>query len=460
VNDEPYYDVFYDDYGENPFRDTEIDNLSTFALDVDTGSYTIIRRYLADGYLPPAEAIRVEEFVNFFDYRYPHPEQSAFALHLEGGETPFVQGDRYSVLRVGVQGYTIADEDRKDAVLTFVIDVSGSMDLENRLGAVKRALESLINNLRPADKVGIVIYGSAARQLLEPTPVSEKGAILDAIHGLAPGGSTNAEAGLILGYQLANRAFDPDAINRVILCSDGVANVGNTGPESILESIRGYADEGITLTTVGFGMGNYNDVLMEQLANKGDGFYAHVDTQKEAERLFVHDLTGTLQIIALDAKIQVDFNPEVVQLYRLIGFENRAIADEDFRDDSVDAGEIGAGHSVTALYEVKLAEDASGRIATVALRWEDPETHEVTEISETLDIVDLAKDFEETRPSFQLAVYVAEFAQILKESPWAEEHTLAGLAEMLGTFDLGQFDDVDMLEFGELVRKAALLKSG
>lgn len=460
VNDEPYYDVFFEDYGVSPFRDTEIDNLSTFALDVDTGSYTIMRRYLSDGNVPPAKAIRVEEYVNFFDYGYPAPDQKAFALNLEGGETPFVQGDRYHVLRVGVQGYHIADEDRKDAVLTFVIDVSGSMAQENRLEAVKHALGSLVNNLRSTDKVGIVVYGSNAWKVLEPTLVSEKEVIIDAINSLRPEGATHAESGIKLGYLLANLAFDPDAINRVILCSDGVANVGNTGPETILKSIRGYADEGITLTTVGFGMGNYNDVLMEQLANNGDGFYAYVDTQKQAERLFVHDLTGTLQTIALDAKIQVDFNPEVVELYRLIGFENRAIADEDFRDDSVDAGEVGAGHSVTALYEIKLAKDASGRIATIALRWEDPDSHEVTEITETIDIVDLVENFDETSPSFQLAVYVAEFAQILKESPWAEEFTLAGLSERIDTFDLDQFDDEDVLEFGDLVQKAASLDSG
>jgi Ca-activated chloride channel family protein len=457
VNDEPYFDVFFEEYGVNPFMDTEIDNLSTFALDVDTGSYTIMRRYLSDGNLPPSKAIRVEEFVNFFDYEYPTPARKAFALHLEGGETPFVQGERYQILRVGVQGFDVADEDRKDAVLTFVIDVSGSMSQENRLGAVKTALRSLVGNLRPTDKVGIVVYGSNAWKVLEPTSVRERDVIIDAIDSLQSEGSTYAEAGIKLGYQLANQAFEPDAINRVILCSDGVANVGNTGPEAILESIRGYADEGITLTTVGFGMGNYNDVLMEQLANNGDGFYAYVDTQKQAERLFVHDLTGTLQVIALDAKIQVDFNPEIVSLYRLIGFENRAIADEDFRDDSVDAGEIGAGHSVTALYEIKLAKEATGRIATVALRWEDPESHEVTEISETIDVSDLAEDFDETSPSFQLAVYVAQYAQILKESPWAEEFTLSGLDEWIHSFDLHQFDSVDVIEFGELVQWATML---
>jgi len=240
----------------------------------------------------------------------------------------------------------------------------------------------------------------------------------------------------------------------VILCSDGVANVGETGPDAILEAIRGYADEGIQLTTVGFGMGNYNDVLMERLADDGDGFYAYVDTAAEAEKLFVADLTGTLQTIALDAKIQVEFNPEVVTRYRLLGFENRALMDEEFRDDSADAGEIGAGHSVTALYEVKLTEGAQGTIAKVALRWEDPQSHEVTELTESIASEALALSFDKMSPTFQLAVFVAEYAEILRESYWAQNFTLEGLAEELSGFDLGAFDDEEILEFGELVDRA------
>ena len=458
VNDEPYADVFFDSEGVNPFIDTEVDPLSTFALDVDTGSYTVTRRYLRDGYLPPKEAIRVEEFVNYFDYGYPPPQDSAFAIYLEGGPTPFVQGDRYRVLRVGIQGFDVPDEARKEAVLTFVIDISGSMDMENRLGAVKSALRGLVESLRPTDQVGIVVYGSRGQVVLEPTFIENRETILAAIESLAPGGSTNAEEGLVLGYQLATQAFRPGAINRVILCSDGVANVGNTGAESILKSIRQHAREGITLTTVGFGMGNYNDTLMERLADEGDGFYAYVDTQAEARRLFVHDLTGTLQTIAMQAKVQVDFNPEAVELYRLIGFENRALADEDFRDDSVDAGEIGAGHSVTALYEIKLAEGAQGELATVYLRWEDPDSGEVSEISELLQVADLRGSFQETSPSFKLAVYVAQFAEILRQSIWAEDFTLAGLAEHLETFNLAQFDSPAVVEFGELVRQAVVIR--
>jgi Ca-activated chloride channel family protein len=454
-NDQPYTDMFFEGYGVNPFIDTEDDHLSTFALDVDTGSYTIARRYVTDGNLPPEDAIRVEEFVNYFDqdYAYP-PEGQAFAIHIDGAPTPFAETDRYRVLRVGIQGYAVPPEARKDVSLMFVIDVSGSMDMENRLGLVKRSLELLVEQLRPTDSVGIVVYGSEARVVLEPTSGAEKGAILEAIYALQPEGSTNAEAGLRLGYQEAMRAFKPEGINRVILCSDGVANVGRTGPDSILETIKGYASEGVTLTTVGFGMGNYNDVLMEQLADDGDGFYAYVDTLKEAERLFVENLTSTLQAIAMDAKVQVDFNPEVVARYRLVGFENRAVADEDFRDDTVDAGEVGAGHSVTALYEVKLHPDAAGRIATVYLRWEDPDSYEVTELSQDFDSGQMAESFSAASPHFQCSVVVAEYAEILRDSYWAEGSTLAGVLEEAERVSRLLPNDADVAEFVDLVRRA------
>jgi Ca-activated chloride channel family protein len=255
------------------------------------------------------------------------------------------------------------------------------------------------------------------------------------------------------------QAFKPGQINRVILCSDGVANVGNTGAESIWEQIKGYASEGVTLTSVGFGMGNYNDVLMEQLADNGEGFYAYVDSLKEAERLFVENLTSTLQAIARDAKVQVDFDPEVVARYRLIGFENRAIADEDFRDDTVDAGEIGAGHNVTALYEIKLHPDAAGHIATVYLRWEDPDTHEVTELNQDLNSSDMAESFSSAPARFQWDVVVAEYAEILRESYWAEGSTLGSVLEEADRVSR-LLDDADAVEFVDLVRRANRIAGG
>ena len=461
-NDEPFGDIFFEDYGVNPFIDTEDDHFSTFAVDVDTASYTVMRRFISDGYLPPDESVRVEEYVNFFEQDYDPPAwgEGAFAIHLEGAPSLY-GGEQYHLVRVGLQGYEVPPEERKDVVLTFVIDVSGSMDYENRLGLVKQTLRLLVEELRPSDKVGIAVYGSEGRMLLEHTPVEDSRRILRAIDQLRPEGATNAEEGLVIAYRMASEAFDPETVNRVILCSDGVANVGRTGPNSILKQIRRHAEEGIYLTTVGFGMGNYNDILMEQLADNGDGFYAYVDTLKEAERVFVHDLTSTLQVIARDAKIQVDFNPAVVSRYRLIGYENRDVADEDFRNDAVDAGEIGVGHSVTALYEVKfqpeVEESKAEPAMTVYVRYEDPDTGEVSEISRSIARADFAPSFKEASIRFQLDAVVAEYAEILRESYWAKESSLEDVAWEADRIAEYLPHDADVTEFANLVGRASRL---
>jgi len=452
------YDMFFQDYGVNPSIDTEDDNLSTFALDVDTGSYTVMRNYLNDGNLPPQESVRVEEYVNYFEHGYASPPaHQAFGVYVDGGPSPFTETERYDMMRVGIQGYEVSDEDRKDAALTFVIDVSGSMDMDNRLGLVKRSLELLVEQLHRNDTVSIVVYGSEARVVLEPTAGSDSDRILDAIYSLQPEGSTNAEAGLRFGYGMAMEAFKSDGINRVILCSDGVANVGQTEADSILEEIHHHVERGVTLTTIGFGMDNYNDTLMEQLADDGNGFYAYVDDMDEARKLFIDEITGTLQTIALDAKVQVEFNTDVVMRYRLVGYENRAVADEDFRDNEVDAGEIGAGHSVTALYEIKLYPEAHGRVATVFMRWEDPDTHQVVEISQDYDTNQIAFDFEEADPYFQRAVVVAEYAEILKGSYWAEESSMDDVYDEARRISEYIYRDGAMEEFVDLVREARRL---
>jgi len=283
--------------------------------------------------------------------------------------------------------------------------------------------------------------------------------ILAAIDALRPEGATNAEEGLRLAYQMASRAFTPNGINRVILASDGVANVGNTGADSILETIRQEASAGIQLVTVGFGMGNYNDVLMEQLADDGDGFYAYVDDLDEAERLFVHGLTGTLFTIAKDTKIQLEFDPETVERWRLIGFENRAIDDDDFRDDTVDAGEVGAGHSVTALYEIRTAEGVAddARLGTLRLRWLDPESGEAIEMETEFFESDLADSFVETPIHFQLAATVATYAEVLRESYWAQDLTLDDVVAQAIRIEELLIEDADVAEFADLVRRAAEL---
>ncbi len=461
-NDQPFGDTFFKSYGVNPFIDTEDDNLSTFAMDVDTGSYTVARGYLARGHLPPSEAIRVEEMVNFFDYGDAPPTGEApggsdFAIQAEGAPTPFGEGPAYRLVRFNVRGRVVDAADRKPATLVFVVDVSGSMAREDRLGLVKQSLGLLLDQLRPDDRVGLVVYGSVGRVLLEPTGDRER--IRSAIGQLGSGGSTNAEEGLVLAYDLAERHLRPGAINRIVLCSDGVANVGRTGPDSILARIGASAERGIELTTVGFGMGNYNDILMEQLADRGDGNYAYVDSLDEARRVFVENLTGTLQTIARDAKIQVEFNPEAVSRYRLLGYENRDVADELFRDDSVDAGEIGAGHSVTALYEIKLRDGARRRanLATLRLRYQPAEGGEVVETSRTLTRRDLAPSWEKASAGLQLASVVAEYAEILRHSYWAREGDLAEVLARAQSASAGFLGDVDVAEFVGLVGKAARL---
>jgi Ca-activated chloride channel homolog len=454
-------DMFFKGYGVNPFIDTEDDHLSTFALDVDTGSYTLARSYINEGNLPPQEAIRVEEFINYFAQDYPQPAPGkAFTMTVDGGPFPFAETEKYQILRVGIQGYEVAPEERKPVALTFVIDTSGSMDEGGRLDLVKRALASLVPQLRADDTVGIVEYSDDASTVLDRTTGDDKGTILDAIYRLQPRASTNAEAGLQLAYQQANAAFNPEVVNRVILLSDGVANVGDTGPRSVWQSLKGYAEQGITLMTVGVGMGNYNDTLLEQLADQGNGQYAYVDSADEARKIFEQNLTGALQPIAFDAKVQVDFNPEVVARYRLIGFENRAVKDEEFRAPSAKGGGIGAGHKVTALYEVKPQDGATGRMATVHLRWTDPETKETIEIERPIDTADLAATFASEAPRLQWDAVVAEFAEILRASPWAADSTLAGVAEEAERIAGKLPGDKDVAEFVELVRKAASLPGG
>jgi Ca-activated chloride channel family protein len=329
------------------------------------------------------------------------------------------------------------------------------MSQGGRLDLVKRALASLVPQLRSDDTVGIVEYSDNARIVLKRTGGDDKGTILDAIYKLEPRASTNAEAGLQLGYQLADAAFNPEVINRVILLSDGVANVGDTGPKSIYQGLKEYAEQGITLMTVGVGMGNYNDQLLEQLADQGNGQYAYVDTADEARKIFEQNLTGALQPIALDAKVQVDFNPEVVSRYRLIGFENRAVKDEEFRAPSAKGGGIGAGHNVTALYEIKPQDGAAGRLATVYLRWTDPETKETIEIERPIDTGDLAATFADEAPRLQWDAVVAEFAEILRASPWAKDSTLAAVVEEAERIAGKLAEDKDVAEFVELVRRAS-----
>lgn len=352
----------YAHYQRNPIQLAAETPVSTFSIDVDTGSYSNVRRILREGRLPAQDAVRIEELVNYFSYDYPRPEstQQPFRVSTEMASTPW--NPKTHMLQIGIQGYDIAPGALPPANLVFLIDVSGSMQSPDKLDLLKSALRLLSKRLRPQDKVSIAVYAGASGVVLEPTAGNDSFQIEQALAALSAGGSTNGAAGIRLAYDLAERAFIKDGINRVLLATDGDFNVGTTDFEALIDLVEEKRKTGIALTTLGFGTGNYNDQLMEQLADAGNGNYAYIDSLLEAQKVLVDQVGSTLQTIAKDVKIQIEFNPAVVAEYRLIGYENRMLQREDFNNDQVDAGEIGAGHNVTALYEVALVGSGGTRI--------------------------------------------------------------------------------------------------
>jgi Ca-activated chloride channel family protein len=408
----------YQDHGVNPFVTTAEDRLSTFSIDVDTASYTLARRKILEGMLPPREAVRVEEFLNYFRYSYPEPEGTPLAVHLDAAPSPLTPGRH--LLRVGVQGKRLSISERKAAHLTFLVDVSGSMQSPDKLPLAKRSLRLLVDNLRDGDTVALVTYAGGVKLALPPTGLEHKALIHAAIEELTAGGSTAMASGIQLAYQQAMKTLDGDSISRVIILSDGDANVGATSHEDILQLIRGHVKEGITVTTVGFGMGNYKDTLMERFADQGNGNHYYVDSLLAARRIFQEQLGGTLEVIAQDVKLQVEFDPAQVARYRLVGYENRDIADRDFRDDKVDAGEIGSGHTVTALYELELKPGAGEGLATVRLRAKRPRGESASERVYRFPARALAASFAEAPVDLRFATAVMGAAEILRRSPHAE----------------------------------------
>ena len=463
VNDASFDAMFFRDYGTNPFIDTDEDHLSTFAVDVDSASYTLARNYILSGQAPEPAGVRVEEFLNYFDYGYGPPEDgSAFAAHLEGAPSLFGT-ERHVLLRIGLQGRgPLPSSQRRPVSVIFTVDASGSMDdssdgvypsPNSRLELAKAFMRSSLESLGPRDRVGIVVYHDSAGIYL-PVGDPERASVMRAIDGIVTGGATYAAAGLQLAFEVADDEVDGERNVRIILLSDGVANVGETGPDSILESVREHAGRRIYLSSIGVGLGNYNDVLMERLANDGDGFYHYLDGFDEVTDVVRRRLPGILDVIAREAKVQVEFNPEVVRSYRLLGYENRDVADEDFRNDQVDAGEIGAGHSVTALYEVKLHPEQAGLMATVRMRHEDPETGLVEEADWEFLTEDVLESAEDASRSYLLAAYVAQYGEILSQSFWARDESLEALTLM--SEDLpGLFPgDLRVQEFEEVVHAA------
>jgi Ca-activated chloride channel family protein len=442
----------YEDHGTNEMVLVANDPLSTFAIDVDTGSFTNARRMIESGWLPPPEAVRVEEFVNYPDYDYAGPTgDSPLGVTLEAAPSPWASGRH--VLRVGLHAPEPAGP-RKPAHLVFLVDVSGSMNTPDRLPLAKECLVEVLDHLGPEDTVGLVTYAGGVRAVLEPTPTTRKAEILAAIDELRSGGGTAMGSGMELAYEMASDAFVEGIENRVIVLSDGDTNIGATSHEQILAGIEKYAKKGITLSTIGFGTGNYNDALMEQLADRGDGNYFYVDSLEEGERIFAEKLTSTIQTVATDVKVQVEFDEDAVYAYRLIGYENRDVADEDFRDDAVDAGEVGAGHRVTALYELVLKDTPSGDLATVRIRAEKPGAENAAgEWTTPLPVSRVQGELAGTTRDFRVALGMATFAEVLRGSaPEVDLEDVAALirrAERYGSHDA---------ELAALVDQAAALR--
>ncbi|MBB5870979.1 Ca-activated chloride channel family protein [Allocatelliglobosispora scoriae] len=404
--------------------DASRDPQSTFALDVDTASYTYAARQISDGKWPDRAAVRPEEFVNAFDARYPQPRGDGFAVHVDGSAMPKTYRDPgessdVRLLRIGLATRGEDAEGRKDAALTFVIDVSGSMSETGRLDLVQDALHTLVNELRPTDSVAIVAFNDKATTVREMTRVSDGEKLHTAIDALEAGGSTNLESGLVQGYRVARDGFRSGITNRVIILSDGLANVGNTKADPMLRKIREEADKEIALLGVGVGS-QYGDSLMERLADKGDGFVVYVANRTQARDVFVHKLPATLSVRALDAKAQVTFDQASVEAYRLVGYEDRRIADSNFRNDRVDGGEVGPGHSVTALYIVRLRPEvaASARVAEVRVRWLDPRTRQASETYDSISAGDLRGSFDTADAHLRIAFVAAFFAEALKASKY------------------------------------------
>lgn len=465
---------------EAPFLKVATNPLSTFSIDVDTASYSKTRAYLLEHrMLPPPDAVRIEELVNYFDYHYAGPtDEHPFAVHLEEAECPWKT--KHRLVRIGLQAKRIDDQPHR-ANLVFLIDVSGSMDAPNKLPLVKRGLQMLVKQLGENDRIAIVVYAGSAGVVLPSTSGENHGAIHAALDRLQAGGSTNGGQGIQLAYRLAEENKIEGGVNRVILCTDGDFNVGMTGTGDLVQFASERAKRGIQLTVLGFGMGNHNDAMLEALADKANGNYGFIDTEKEARKLLVEQMSGTLVTVAQDVKIQVEFNPAQVAGYRLIGYENRRLADRDFNDDTKDAGEIGAGHSVTALYEIipatiadelagevdplkyqatekkagdgagEAASDVSSELLTVKLRYQPPGGGQSTLMQ--VPLPSSTRRFGEASSDFQFATSVAAFGMLLRGSQHRGDATYDGVLE-IASATVGDDQYGYRGEFLELVQAA------
>ncbi|MGN6109244.1 MAG: YfbK domain-containing protein [Kofleriaceae bacterium] len=441
--------------GIHPWIETARDNLSTFAADVDTASYTYARRALQGGALPPPASVRVEEFVNYFKYGFPTPGPGTpFSVIVDAAPSPLAPS--HHIVRVGVATRAIARTQRKPASLVFLIDVSGSMSSQDKLPLALQALRNLVRTgLEPTDQIALVTYAGSTRVVLPLTSAEHRGKILEAIDQVSAGGSTAMSAGLDLAYDEAMKGVRPGAISRVIVMSDGDANVGATSHDQMLSLIASRVRAGVTLTTVGFGMGNYRAHLMEQLGDRGNGNNYYVDSLAAANKLFSTDLASMVEVVAKDAKLQIEFDPERVARYRLLGYENRDIPDDAFRNDEVDAGEIGPGHQVTAMYEVQLTEHAlavPGPLAHVRIRHKQPEAQIATEAMFPM-MGAPAPTFEAASEDLRFAVAVAAFADVLRGAEDAQAWSLADIAAVARATSQGSPERAELVSLIERARQ-------
>ena len=474
----------YDHIEENPFLDAKSNPLSTFSIDVDTASYSNMRRFINEGSLPPKDAVRVEEMINYFTYDYAQPSDGRpFAVHLDVASCPWETSHR--LVRIGLKGKEIATDKRGPSNLVFLLDISGSMLPSERLPLVKQAMRLLVEKLTENDRVAIVVYAGGSGLALPSTTGDHKEQILEALENLQAGGSTNGAEGIKLAYQIAADNFIKGGVNRVILATDGDFNVGVTNQGDLIRLIEEKAKSGVFLSVLGVGTDNLKDSTMQKLADKGNGNYAYLDSLDEARKVLVQQMNGTLVTIAKDVKIQVEFNPARVTSYRLIGYEKRMLRKEDFNNDKVDAGEIGAGHAVTALYEVvpvgaasnpaasvppvdplkysasqsatSTGSTSSDEMLTVKLRYKKPDENK-SELIERA-VTDANRTFESAPADLKFAAAVAEFGMILRDSEYKGNGTFGGVLEWAQE---GKGSDANGYRAGfiELVRKAQALKRG
>lgn len=468
----------YDAISENVFNWVQKTPLSTFSIDVDAASYANVRRMITDGYLPPTDAVRIEEMINYFSYNYPPPSNNdPFSVHTEVAPAPW--NPKHHLVQIGIQGEQIEAENLPPSNLVFLLDVSGSMNANDKLPLLKKGFKLLVNELREEDYVSIVVYAGRSGLVLPPTSGFEKEKILDAINNLQAGGSTAGAAGIKQAYQLAIENFREDGNNRVILATDGDFNVGVSSDDALVSLIEEKREFGIFLSVLGFGSGNLKDSKMEKIANHGNGNYYYIDNLLEAKKVLVSEMGGTLHTIAKDVKIQVEFNPQNVHAYRLIGYENRLLADEDFNNDKKDAGELGSGHTVTALYEVipvGVEIDANltdvdplkyqtpttpnqkltNEVMTVKLRYKEPQGINSMLISQVIKKDQISMTLSE---SLSFSASVASFGMLLRESKF-KGHSSFKMVSDLAKNGKGSDDQGYRAEFIKIAELAELLWQG